>query len=409
MSEATVKHYIEAQKGKWTVVRTYKYLLRPKDEQTQALDFMLWQARNVYNAALAQRIHTYQDTGKGIKYAAQWTHFRDQRRAQPETLGKLNASSLQQMLRRLDKAFSAFFRRLKAGETPGFPRFKGRDRFKSLEYTYGDGCKLRLTQEGRARFYVQNVGEMRLAYHRPVPADAKIKHVVLKRTNDRWYVCLMLEMVDPVPSPEQSAERPIGVDMGLTSLLALSDGTTLDNPHWLRESLARLRCVQRHASRQAQGSQRQRKTYAQIAGLHERIGNQRRDFWHKATRQLVQAHDLIAVEDLALGFMTHNPHLARAAHDAGLNLFRQHLCYKAEEAGVKVVAVDPRRTSQACSGCWTVVPKDLSVRVHVCPECGLTLDRDVNAARNILALARDPVRTGRSGLNVGGTKSPCVS
>lgn len=391
------------------MVRTLKYELRPTDEQAQALDFLLWQARNVYNAALAQRINTYQDTGKGIQYAGQWAHFRDERRAQPDTLGKLNASSLQQMLRRLDKAFGAFFRRVKAGETPGFPRFKGRHRFKSLEYTYGDGCKLRLSAEGRASFYVQNVGDVRLAYHRPVPEDARIKHVVVKQSNDRWYVCLMLELPNPAPAPDQPAERSVGIDMGLKSLLALSDGTTLDNPHWLGESLIKLRRLQRHAARQVKGSHRQRKTYAQIARLHERIANQRRDYWHKATRQLVRAHDLIAVEDLTLGFMTRNAHLARTAHDAGLNLFRQHLLDKAEEAGVKVVVVDPRHTSQACSDCGVLVPKDLGVRVHVCPACGLTLDRDVNAARNILSFARDPARTGRSGLNVGGTKSPCVS
>lgn len=391
------------------MIRTYKYELRPTDEQAQALDFLLWQARNVYNAALAQRIRTYQDTSKGIQYAGQWAHFRDERRAQPDTLGKLNASSLQQMLRRLDKAFSAFFRRVKAGETPGFPRYKGRRRFKSLEYTYGDGCKLRVAAEGRASFYVQNVGEMRLAYHRAVPDNGKIKHVVLKQANQRWYVCLMLEMPDPAPVPERCPSRPVGVDMGLKSLLALSDGTTLDNPHWLGESLTKLRRLHRHAARQVKGSHRQRKTHAQIARLHEHIANQRRDFWHKATRQLVRTHDLIAVEDLNLGFMTRNRHLARTAHDAGLNVFAHHLLYKAEEAGVKVVAVDPRQTSQTCSGCGVLVPKDLSVRVHDCPECGLTLDRDINAARNILALARDPARTGRSGLNVGGTKSPCVS
>ncbi len=151
------------------MLRTYKYLLRPNPEQVKQLDFLLWQSRLVYNAALEQRITTYQGTGKGIGYGAQWMHFRDLRRDNPTTLGLLNASSLQHLLRRLDKSFAAFFRRLKAGEKPGFPRFKSRQRFQSIEYTYGDGCKLRQDEHGRRSFYVQNVGEMRMCYHRALP------------------------------------------------------------------------------------------------------------------------------------------------------------------------------------------------------------------------------------------------
>ena len=122
------------------MLRTFKYQLRPDEAQAQALDYLLWQARLVYNAALEQRITTYKETGKGVGYPAQWAHFRDVRRAQPDGLGKLNATSLQQMLRRLDKTFAAFFRRVKAGDKPGFPRFKGHNRFKSLEFCHGDGC-----------------------------------------------------------------------------------------------------------------------------------------------------------------------------------------------------------------------------------------------------------------------------
>jgi putative transposase len=357
------------------MLRTYKYLLRPEKTQAKALDYLLWQARLVYNAALEQRIATYKETGKGVGYVAQWAHFRDLRRAQPDTLGQLNATSLQQMLRRLDKAFAAFFRRVKAGDTPGFPRFKGRHRFKSLEFTYGDGCKLRVAPKGRARFYVQNVGELRLAYHRPVPPEVVIKHVVVKESAGRWYVCLMLELPDPAPVAEgRPIEKPVGVDVGLKSLLALSDGTLIDNPRWMREALAKLRRLQRHAARQMKGSHGQRDTYAQIAQLHEHIANQRRDYWHKVARNMVRQHDLIALEEMPLAFMTRNPHLALSAHDAGLNQFRQYLHYKAEEAGVKVVAVKPHNTSQACSGCGVIVTKELRVRVHVCPECGLTLD-----------------------------------
>jgi len=169
------------------MIRTYRYRLYPTNAQKRTLDFLLWQGRTLYNAALEQRITVYKETGKGASYYQQWSHFRDLRNANPETLGLLNATSVQQMLRRLDKAFAAFFRRLKAGEKPGFPRFKGPNRFNSLEYRHGDGCKLRLGT--RVRFYVQNVGEVKVKYHRPLPDDAAIKHVVLKRRGHYWYAC----------------------------------------------------------------------------------------------------------------------------------------------------------------------------------------------------------------------------
>lgn len=378
------------------MIRTYKYRLYPTNAQDRALDFLLWQGRNLYNAALEQRINTYRETGKGVTYTQQWAYFRDQRHTSPDTLGKLNATCVQQMLRRLDKAFGAFFRRLKAGEKPGFPRFKGRNRFHSLEYRYADGCKVRFDAQERARLYVQNVGEIKIKYHRPLPAGAQIRHIIVKRSNRKWYVCLMLELPDP--EPIAVGDPAVGIDMGLESLLALSDGTLIENPRWLRVSLAKLRVAQRRLARRQKGGVRRRKAAAQVARLHERVANQRRDFWHKLTRQLVTNYSLVGLEDLSLGFMTHNHHLALSAHDAGLGEFRQLLAYKAEEAGVQVVTVNPAYTSQACSECGAIVEKSLSVRVHRCPHCGLILNRDLNAARNILALAT--ARSGRSALNV---------
>jgi len=380
------------------MIRTYRYRLYPTKAQMRALDFLLWQGRTLYNAALEQRITAYKETGDSVTYPQQWAHFRDLRNATPDTLGQLNATSMQQLLRRLDKAFKAFFRRLKAGEKPGFPRFKGRHRFNSLEYRYGDGCKLRFDDRERALFYVQNAGEIKVKYHRPIPDDAVIKHVILKRRNRKWYVCLQLELTDPVVTAHPGPA--VGIDMGLHSLLALSDGATVDNPRWLRSSLAKLRVAQRRMARRKKGSHRRRKAAEQVARLHERIANQRRDFWHKLTRQLVDTYGLIALEDLTLAFLTANHHLALSAHDAGLGEFQQLLAYKAENAGTQVVTVNPAYTSQVCSGCGVMVEKDLSVRVHRCPDCGLTLDRDVNAARNVLSLAVESARTGPSGANV---------
>jgi len=390
------------------VIRTYKYRLYPTNAQARQLDCLLWQGRTLYNAALEQRITTYQETGESLKYVDQWPHFRDLRNANPDTLGQLNATSVQQMLRRLDKAFAAFFRRLKQGEKPGFPRFKGRSRFNSLEYRYGDGCKLRFDDTERALFYVQNVGEIKVKYHRPLPPNAAIKHVILKRSGRKWYVCLQVEceapQVKPKPHVSHRDLRPVGVDVGLLRLLTLSDGTQIDNPRWLRGSLAALRVAQRRLSRRLKGSQRRRKAAQQVARLHEHIANQRRDFWHKLTRWLVDTYSLVAVENLTLDFMTHNPRLSLSAHDAGLGLFRELLMYKAESAGTEVVAVNPQHTSQVCSDCGAVVAKPLAERIHDCPHCHLRIDRDENAARNILALALafKSARTEPSGVNVAG-------
>ena len=389
------------------MIRTYKYLLRPNKEQILALDFLLWQSRSIYNAALEQRITSYQVMGKGIGYSAQWAYFRDLRRGNPETFGKLNASSLQQLLRRLDKAFQAFFRRLKAGETPGFPRFKGRNRFKSIEYTYGDGCKLRQGENGRIHFYIQNVGEVRMCFHRPIPQNSEITHAVIKQINTRWYVCLMVKLPEQI-ALHQAKDKQVGIDLGLKNLIALSNGTLINNPRWLEDNLLKLRCLQRHASRQTKNSHRQKQTFSRIASLHEQIANQRNDYLHKIANHLVREFDLVAIEDLSLSFMNHNRHLSRSSHDAGLGELRQFLEYKAEEAGVQVVAVNPRNTSQICSKCGRIVSKELSVRVHACPECGLILDRDVNAARNILVLALQSP-PGRGGQAVTWAAAPNVA
>jgi putative transposase len=233
-----------------------------------------------------------------------------------------------------------------------------------------------------------------------------IKHAVVKQVGERWYVCLMLEL----PTPEKRLIRTgkrVGVDVGLKSLAALSTGELIDNPRCLRESLAELRRRQRHASRQVKGSHRQQETYRQSARLHEQVAHQRADYLHQVSARLVRENDMIAIENLSLGFIYSNRHLSLSSRDGGFGLFRQMLEYKAESAGIPVIAANPSNTTQACSGCGRMVPKDLSVRVHACPDCGLVLDRDVNAARNILMSAlQTPL--GRSGQPGTWAVAPCV-
>jgi IS605 OrfB family transposase len=164
------------------------------------------------------------------------------------------------------------------------------------------------------------------------------------------------------------------------------DVAIIDSPQWLKQSLQRVKRLQRRVARRKKGSAGREEAIQQLAKEHEHIANQRRDWWHKVVYWLVATYGVVVLEDLRLAFMLRNGNLARAAHDVSLGLFYEILSYKAIEAGVQIVKVDPRNTSQQCSGCPEIVPKDLSVRVHTCPHCGLTLDRDVNAALNILGI-----------------------
>lgn len=357
------------------MIRTYKYRLSPTKKQTYLLAALFDQMQTVYNDALHERRWAWQRSRRSVTYCDQWNRIRDERHRLPDEMGLLNATSIQQMLRRVDKAHREFYKGKR-----GAPRYKGRNRFKSVEYRYGDGCKL----AGQS-LYVQHVGNVKVRLHRPIPDGATIKQVVVKRTAGHWYVSFQLEMPDSVPV--EHTGPAVGIDVGLHSLLALSDGKLIGNPRWLRHGLAKLRIAQRRASRRKKFGSGWRKAVRQVAKLQEHVANQRADFWHKTTTALARQYGYIAIEDLNLTFMTRNGSLSLSAHDAALGAFRQLLSYKVENTGSCLVAVSAHNTSRACSGCGTIVEKSLSVRVHRCPDCDLVLDRDVNAACNILTRA----------------------
>lgn len=320
------------------------------------------------NHALAYRRKRWDEGRRGVAYVEQAAMWRDWRNESPadNPLRLLNMSAGQQVLRRLDSNYRAFLRGLR-----GRPKFKRAARFDTVNYKPGDGASLK-----NHRLYVQNVGPIKVRWHRPL--GGTLKNIIVTRRASGWYVLLQTECPDVQPEP--SVNPPIGIDVGISHALALSDGTTVESPRVLEQKLRRLRVLQRSVARKKRGGKNRRKAIKQLARCHEKIASQRRDFWHRASRGLVNAHGVICIEDLHLEFMLENGSLARAAHDIGLGLFRELLDYKATEAGAKVIAVNPRHTSQACSGCGSLVPKDLRVRVHSCPDCGLVLDRDHNAA-----------------------------
>jgi putative transposase len=378
---------------------SYRFRLYPNRGQRQEMDRILEIHRQLYNAALQERRVAWQKCQVSLSYRDQAGQLKGLREFDDDAAW-LNYSSIQQTLRRLDHAYRAFFRRVKAGEAPGYPRFKGRGWFKSVRYVYGDGIRLK---EGR--LYIQKVGLVRIFQHRAIPDGAKIKMVVLKRDNlGNWYAIFQLEWPDP--EPDAITDPAVGIDMGLTSFATLSTGEQFDNPRWFRASEEKLAILQRRRARCQRGSGQYRELMRQIRRLHQHIANQRRDFQHKVSTELVRRFGLIAVEDLNVKGLCRS-HVAKSMGDAGWGYFLAMLSYKAEKAGKKLVKVNPSHTSQVCSGCGRCVQHHLSERLHFCPHCDLVLNRDHNAALNVLGRGqRLAVKSSEADASVGRSSPP---
>jgi putative transposase len=370
--------------------RAFKFRLFTNANQERELEIMLETHRRLYNLCLEQRRDTYQQHKHAVRYIDQSAEFKDLR-DDSQYFARLNYSSAQATMRRLDKAFVAFFRRVKTGQKPGYPRFKACDRFDSIEFpTYGDGIRL---NDNRLR--VQHVGVIRCKVHRPV--EGRVKTATLKREGDKWFVVLSCDLGDVHVEP--SILPAVGIDVGLENFLTTSDGEVVENPRFLKRELPDLRRAQRSVSRKKKGGSNRRKAVKVVRVLHAHVVNQRREHHHKTALNLIRCYGLIAVESLNIRGMVRNHRLSRAIADAAWGGFLTVLGQKAESAGVTVTAVNAWGTSQQCSGCGADVHKELRVRQHICPHCGLSLHRDENAARNILARALDQARMGPVGVN----------
>lgn len=355
--------------------KTYRYRLYPSNAQRMALDVQLAEACRLYNGALQERREAYRVAHKSISYYDQTNQLKEIR-ANGDT-GIANFSACQDVLRRVDRAFRAFFSRCKRGKgKAGFPRFKSRARFDSYTFPmYGNG--VRLLDSGKLR--VQGIGLLKVKLHRPV--DGQIKTVTIKREAEKWYACFSVEY-EAQPLPART--KAVGIDVGLTTFATLSDGTEIDNPRYGRVAERRLRVAQRKVARRQRRSSSRRKAVRELQVAHAHVRNQRADFHHKVARHVVDNHGLIAVEDLNVKGLASGM-LAKSVHDAGWSAFLGILAYKAENAGRVFVKVDPRGTSQMCP-CGVAVPKTLSQRWHECSACGLSLGRDHASALLILRL-----------------------
>jgi putative transposase len=363
-----------------TVRKTYKYKLDPTPTQVAVLGQTLRLCHHLYNVALEHRKTAWERRQVSINRFQQEADLKDIRAEFPE-YAALHSHLLQDVIAQLDRAFQAFFRRVKAGQKAGYPCFRGAARYTSFTYKeYSNGVRV----DEHGRLVIAKIGALHVRWgtgprHRPLVGTPKT--VTITREADGWYVGFSCAAV-PI-QPQSATGQETGIDLGLESFATVADGSQIANPRLFRVAEMRLKRAQRRVSRRKRGSRRRHKAVRLLARAHQGVRRARRDFHHRAALALLQQYDTIYHEDLQTANMVQNHHLAKSISDAGWGQFLTILTAKAAYAGRRVVAVPPAYTSQACSGCGVVVYKGLSARWHLCPVCGTSLHRDHNAAKNI--------------------------
>lgn len=359
------------------IKKTFRYRLEPTEAQAEMFSKFAGCARFLFNLGLADRKAEYEANGKSLSYYSQANNLLNLKKSEATSwLNEAHSQVLQQSLLDLDVAFKNFFRNVKTGSTPGFPKFKKRGRKDSFRYPQGVRLK-------ESQVYLPKIGWVEFRNSRPI--EGKILQTTVKREHKHWFLTIAceVEIVDPVPSSQLSS---IGIDVGLKSFATLSDGTEIENPRLLDKALSKLKKEQKALSRKVKRSNNWKKQVDKVAKLHLKVKNSRKDFAHKVSTRIVKNHDIIAVETLDIKSMVKNKSLSRSISDVGWSMFLNMLAYKSEWAGkqfVKVPQFEP--TSQKCSNCGTTKPMPLHLRTYKCEECGLALDRDLNASLNIRA------------------------
>ena len=388
------------------VQRAFKFRLYPTSKQHDALRLMCAAHAELYNAGLQERRDAWRMRRTSVSASSQMVQLKEIRSLRPDQ-GVWSFTSQQQTLRRLDKAFGAFFRRVKAGETPGYPRFRAAARFDSVDFRHGDGIKFLPDSK---RLKVQGVGHVQVRLHRNLPAGAVLGQVSVKREGSgrraRWFVVIPVQ-VAPEPLPMTGAVT--GIDMGIASFLTTSEGVHVPNPRHLKTSATRLAAAQQDLARKKRGSNRRKAAVCRVAALHGMVRRQRLDHAHKTALKLVQDHDLICHEALQIDNMTRRAKpvpdlenvgaflpngqgaktgLNKAILDAGWGVFLGVLTAKAEKAGRELIAVNPANTSRTCPHCGhcghCAKGSRPSQAVFDCQQCSFTGHADTVGAINIL-------------------------
>ncbi|HEY7021992.1 MAG TPA: transposase [Ktedonobacterales bacterium] len=363
--------------------KTFKYRLYPTKQQQRLLDAQLEECRWLYNHLLAARREAWEQRQESLRLYDQQATLPALKAERP-ALASVHSQVVQNVAVRLDLAFQAFFRRVRSGETPGYPRFRGRGRYDSITFPQVPvGCRLD-GEEKRVR--IANVGQVKILLHRPMEGAPKTATVTRSSTG-KWYVCFSCECVEPAPLLQTGQQ--VGIDVGLTTFATLSTSAEITNPRFFRQEEQALAKAQRRLSQEEKGTPERGCRRKVVARVHERIRWRRGNFAHQHSRRIVNAFDLIAVEDLSVNRMMHNHCLAKSIHDAAWSQFARLLSYKAAWAGRRCVAVNPAYTSQDCSQCGhRKTDLSLADRFYTCSCCGVVFDRDLNASLNILRLGQ---------------------
>lgn len=364
---------------------TYKYRLFPTSAQRTSLEKTLELCRWVYNDTLAIRKETYEQTSKSLslydtsKLLTAW-------KVDKPVLAQVYSQVLQNVQMRVDIAYQTFFRRVKAGETPGYPRFKGKGNYDSFTYPQS-GFNL----DGE-RLVLSKIGAIKIKLHRPVVGTVKTL-TIQRDAVGNFYACFSC-IIEPTPLPP--TPEVVGIDLGLTTFVYLSNGEKIERQRWMKIDADDIARLQRKKEQFAKGSPERRKVIRALNHAYQRSVNRRNNFSHQESRKLVNRYQFIAFEKLDIADMQAdgNKVINRGIADVAWGQLVHHTTYKAESAGRVVVLVNPRGTTQECSGCHAIVPKDLSVRIHDCPHCGLKLSRDLNAALNVLSRGLARISTG---------------
>jgi len=379
--------------------KTYQYRIYPTKKQVRVLTTWLGLCCNIYNAALQERRDAYRMAGVSLSYAHQCAELPGCKEVCPE-LAEVSSQVLQDAVKRVDRAFDDFFRRLAEGQKAGYPRFRSRFRYDSLTFKqYQNSFDVQSGKKHKGTLILSKIGHVKMVMHRPLGGTPKT--AIVKRTpTDKWFVSISVEIGEPGEETKETqetepgkdlserwpaSEEEVGIDVGLSIFAYLSTGEQIENPRFFRAEEAALARAQRKLSQAAKGSKKREQRRKVVARVHKRIKRRRKDFIEQETCKLIKRFGFLAVEALTVRNMIKNPKLSKSIVDAAWSAFTQTLLAKAEEAERTVVRVNPAYTSQTCSACGHRQPMPLSVRVYECPICELVIHRDHNGSNNILA------------------------
>lgn len=371
--------------------KTFKYRIYPTASQKTLLEKTLEECRWLYNQLVYQKKTLWETSKKSIGLYNQQVYAKELIKTRP-SLGKVHSQIIQQTAVRVDLAFKAFFRRCKSGEKPGYPRFKGNGQYHSFTYPQNNGA-FKFIEDNRIK--LSKIGNVKIVKHREIDDNQKTC-TVSKTPTGKWFVFLSCE-VEPQPLPINKLE--VGIDLGLSSFATLSDGSKINNPRFFKQEEKALAKAQRKLSKQKKGSIERRKSKKVVARVHERITNKRTDFCHQESKKIVDKYGIICMEDLNIKNMLIKgefPKLSKSISDVSWGLFLNLLCFKAESAGRTAVKINPVYTTQDCSSCGTRQTLKLSDRTYFCGSCGLNINRDLNASKNILSVGLHTLALPRS-------------